>query len=126
MDIVYKESFIVLEKPVEIMITDTGAGINVLICGGDRSHIGSVAACSPDTDVQLITFPGHREDVICRKWAETLSDGLNESVVVLAGIHYDSINKEEIQVILDILDEKLAKILQHFSKNTLQIQNEPI
>ena len=106
----------VLEREIRIRITDTGNGINVLIDGGDKSHIGAVAAASPDSELQVIVFPGHREDVICRRWAEEIVKKYNGPVVVEAGIHYNQIKKTELQELLAILEEQLQAFLSLLEK----------
>lgn len=98
-------------RGIRIHLYDTGDGINVLIEGGDRSHIGAVAVAGPDTKVQVVTFPGHREDVICKRWAEVLADAFCCPAVVSAGIHYDGIGRLEIQEIVDAMERKLQEIV---------------
>lgn len=106
----------VLGREIRIRMTDTGNGLNVLIEGGDKSHIGAVAVAAPDFSLQVITFPGHREDVVCRRWAEEIVKKYNGPVVVEAGIHYNQIKKSEIQELLTILEEELQTFLSLLEK----------
>ena len=94
---------------IRIWFHNTGQGINVLIEGGDRGHIGAVAVAGPDMETKVITFPGHREDVIVRRWSEVLVAKYKVPVVVEAGIHFNQITKEEIQEILLILEKELER-----------------
>jgi len=102
----------ILDRPIEITAVDTGAGISVVISGGDRGHIGAVGIATPGHEVQVITFPEHKETVIAEKWAREISGRTGEACVVSAGIHYDNINKEGIQAVLDAMDAELEKFLQ--------------
>lgn len=106
----------VLGREICIHITDTGSGINVLLEGGDRSHIGAVAVAAPDLELQVLAFPGHREDVICRQWAGEIARKYNGPVVVEAGIHYDHIKKNEIKELLAVLEEELQVIFSLLEK----------
>lgn len=101
-----------LGREIRIHMLDTGAGLNVLIEGGDRGHIGAVAAAGADLPVNVVTFPGHRENVICRRWAEVLADAFQSPVVVSAGVHYDGIRPREIQEIIDTLEQVLKEIVE--------------
>ena len=100
-----------LGREVRIWFHNTGQGINVLIEGGDQGHIGAVGIAGPGMETKVLTFPGHREDVISRKWATVLAAKYNAPVVVNAGIHFNQITKEEIQEVLRILEKELERFL---------------
>ena len=111
-DNVFSRKVALLGQEIRIHIFDTGDGMNVLIEGGDRGHIGAVAAAGPDLAVNVVTFPGHREDVICKRWAEVLAGAFQSPVVVSAGVHYDGIGHREIQTIIDALEQVLKEIVE--------------
>jgi beta-phosphoglucomutase len=92
----------------------TESGIQVLLTGGDRPHIGAVSVIGPDTELCSITFPGHKETVISEKWARTIYGQIKpeQPVVVSVGIHYDGITKQEIDRVLEKTDELLARLLE--------------
>lgn len=94
-------------KSVCMAITDTGKGMNILLSGGDCAHIGAVSVAASGKVLHTTAFPGHREDVVCKKWAESISKVYAYPVVVEAGIHYDNISGAQIQTILDRLDREL-------------------
>ena len=75
----------VLGKEIRIHTLDTGDGIQILIEGGDRSHIGAVAAACLGECTMVTSFPGHREEIICRRWAEAVSTVYRGPVIVSAG-----------------------------------------
>ncbi len=101
-----------LEQEIRIHMVDTGAGVNVLIEGGDRGHIGAVAMAGPELPVKVAALPGHREDVICKRWARALADTFQSPAVVSAGVHYDGIGRREIQEIVDTLEHILREIME--------------
>lgn len=103
----FEKTVFLLERKIHIVVYDTGCGIQILIEGGDRGHIGAVSVVSPETAMQTVTFPQHREDVISMKWAETICGKFGVPVVVSAGVHYDNIQKEQIRQVLDVMDREL-------------------
>lgn len=105
----------VLNKEITVFAADTGNGLNVTIAGGDRGHIGAVSVKYPGMELISHQFPTHREGVVSDKWAVTLSGSLNVPVCVSAGVHYDSISKEEIAEILKALDRLLDDVVSGFT-----------
>lgn len=100
----------VLDKPIDIKILDTGRGINVLIAGGDSAHIGAVSVAVPGQPVSTREFPKHRDRAVSEKWASFLCDRFDTPVVVSCGIHYDRITKDQITQVLSDLDRLLESI----------------
>ncbi|MCD8190045.1 MAG: hypothetical protein LUD78_07470 [Clostridiales bacterium] len=102
----------VLGQPIHVLVYDTGSGLSVLIEGGDRGHVGAAAVALPGQPVQVLELPGHRDGVLCRRWAEALSNACQVPVAAVAGVHYDGILKPQIQEILDVLEEELQAVLR--------------
>ena len=105
-----KLCFKVLERPVEIRISDTGSGLNILITGGDKPHIGAVSVKSPGRALETVLFPSHKDNVISDKWAVTFSEKYNAAAAVSCGIHYDNISKDEIKEVVKRMDEILEEL----------------
>jgi hypothetical protein len=110
---------------VEARAVWIGADILVFIWGGDRPHIGAVAAAQPRPSLSeenktsatcsVLTFPGHKEDEVVKLVSESLSAILDTNVVVTAGIHWDEFSQNEIRIIRSRVEEitrQLAEILQ--------------
>ena len=66
-------------------------GHEIRILGGQRSHVGAVTVSDEQGDLQTIVLPGHKEDVITRKWAEQIWELVKQPVSVLAGVYYDNL-----------------------------------
>lgn len=107
---------LILERRILIGVCRTEDGVNILIAGGDKGHIGAVAIAKAGRIIESIVFPSHKEEVICRSWAEKISAVYPGPVVVEAGIHYDGITKEQIQEVLRRLAEELEVLLQRLSE----------
>ncbi len=93
-----------------------GQDLLVAIWGGEKPHIGAVAAAQPRASLKdpdttsatasVICYVGHKEDELVKASAEIISAVLNTRVVVTAGIHWDNIDQDGIDTIL-----KNSKIL---------------
>ncbi len=110
---------------VEARAVWIGADLLVFIWGGDRPHIGAVAAAQPRPSLadknktsatcSVLTFPGHKEDEVVKLVSESLSAILDTHVVVTAGIHWDEFSQNEIGIIRSRIEEitsQLVEILQ--------------
>lgn len=96
---------------LDAAVTQVGFDWVVSLWGGTRPHIGAVAIAQPRpsmTDEQVISSTasvfcilGHKEDVIVKEASEKLAASLNTNVVVTAGIHWDNIDQEGIQKIIE-------------------------
>lgn len=113
-------------RVVEARAVQIGADILVYIWGGDRPHIGAVAAAQPRPSLadgnkrsatcSVLTYLGHKEDEVVKLVAEHLSAVLDTHVVVTAGIHWDGLDQNEIssigtgiEEIIRLLTAKLKK-----------------
>jgi len=100
-----------------------GSDLLVVLHGGSKSHIGSVAVAHPrlslkdkkqvSSTASLYNFLGHKDGVVAQKVSETLSAMLNRNVVVVAGIHVDRITQKGIEKILENCDKLADKITYH-------------
>lgn len=106
----WKDQF--LNKTIDVIVSETEEGIQVLVAGGDKSHIGAVCIMDPDGNRATHCFRSHRDDVVAQKWAAELYKKTKKAVVVSAGIHYDHISSEEIKQILEKTDALLKNVLE--------------
>lgn len=98
-----------------------GSDVLVFVWGGDRPHLGAVAAAQPrpslddpartSATASVLTFLGHKEDVVVKAVAEDLASSLGTNVVVTAGIHWDGLGAEGVAVVLERTRE-IAKLLK--------------
>lgn len=86
-----------------------GADLLVAIWGGEKPHIGAVAAAesrpsSRDPEKKTSTasvfcYLMHKEDEIAKAAAKRLAAVFDTKVVVTAGIHWDNLSEESIRKI---------------------------
>ena len=84
-----------------------GDDLLVAIWGGEKPHIGAVAAAqsSPSlkdpkvmsTTASVLCYSGHKEDELAKSAAKKLAAALDTKVVVTAGIHWHNLSAEGIQ-----------------------------
>jgi len=103
-----------------------GTDVLVYIWGGDRPHIGSVAAAQPRQSLEapsrvsatasVLTYPGHREDDLVKDAAELLAAELQTRVVVTAGMHWDNLDEAGIQEIVALCGELTGALLEKLKR----------
>jgi hypothetical protein len=99
-----------------------GEDMLVAIWGGDRPHIGAVAAAQPRPSLKdqnrvsatasVFCYVGHKEDVIAKEAAERLSAALNSNVTVTVGIHWENIDEAGIRAVLEHSRQLVTMILE--------------
>jgi hypothetical protein len=107
-----------------------GDDILVAIWGGEKPHIGAVAAAQPrpslkDPDeisatASVICFPGHKEDTLAKTAAETLAASFNMHAVVTAGIHWDNLSQEGIEQIKKNSEALLNSVVKKLRSDLLR------
>jgi hypothetical protein len=98
-----------------------GEDLVVSIWGGNKPHVGAVAMAVPRPSLRnpditsstssVLTRVGHKEDDIVKRVSERLSAELGRHVVVTAGIHWDAILDDEIDIIRSACDELTDKLI---------------
>ncbi len=108
-------------------VSRIGNDVLVTVMGGDSPHIGTVVLAQSRPSLQekdklsatssVLNLPGHKDECVCRKVAETLASAWNTNVVCTGGIHIDQIEPEQIKKIADAVDELIAQMIQeHLQK----------
>lgn len=98
-------------KEITAQLSLMEEGIDLLITGGDKSHIGAVEIANPDGKLFCVNFPTHKDDVIAGKWCRELWNRYKVQTVVSVGIHYDAATRELIEEILNETDKMMEKLL---------------
>lgn len=102
-----KKDIRVLDRDISILSSYTDCGIQVLIAGGDKSHIGSVSVSDPEGNISTNLFEGHKDHYISQEWAGKIYEKYKVPVVVSVGIHYDNLDATGIQQIVDAMKGQL-------------------
>ena len=115
-----------LSYKVKAEVRLVGSDLLVVLHGGSKPHIGSVAVAHPrpslkdkkqvSSTASLYNFLGHKDGVVAQKISETLSATLNRNVVVVVGIHVDKITQKGIEKILENCDKLADKIYKSLKR----------
>ena len=85
----------------------------IVILGGGVAHIGAVAIAQPNININnnkcdfttsIFTLMGHKEDIVVQNLAKKLSQNFRTNFVVIAGLHWDNITHEQINLVLELVD----------------------
>ena len=87
-------------------------GLQVTVYGGTLPHIGAVSVADPQGKITTQQFPTHKDGVVSERWAKAISEAGYCPVVIAAGIHYDSLNWEQIGDVVKLTDDMLGELLQ--------------
>jgi gallate decarboxylase subunit D len=96
---------------IEAHVHVIGNDILVAIWGGDKAHIGAISVAEPrpslddpqatSATASVICMLGHKEDDVAKKISILLASRLNARVVVTAGMHWEKINDEGIDKVIE-------------------------
>jgi hypothetical protein len=102
-------------------VDEMGEDLLVTLWGG-AVHIGAVAMAVPRPSLRdprersatssVFTYPGHKEDVTVKLISELLSARLGRNAVVVAGLHWDGLEPENIGQVVDackVLGERIIR-----------------
>ncbi|MHB1651944.1 MAG: prenylated flavin chaperone LpdD [Desulfitobacteriaceae bacterium] len=94
---------------VSLLLIDTGAGIQGLLLGGEKPHIGGCVLGVPrpsltgegwGVDLYITPVPNHKDVNVASRLAKDLARVTKQPVVVTAGIHSDSLTAKELKDIM--------------------------
>jgi len=102
-----------------------GPDLLVAIWGGEKPHIGAVAAAQPRPSLKdpavtsatasVICFPSHKEDDLAKRAANDLAAAIEGRTVVTAGIHWDNIPEDGIRQVIqnaaDLIEMIKARLI---------------
>ncbi len=112
-------------RDLTAIVRRIGDDVLVAVWGGERPHIGAVAAAQPrpslkdparrSASASVLCYVGHKEDLLAREIALAVASRVNAAAVVTAGIHWDNLDQDGIdqvvrnsRLLLDSILERLA------------------
>ena len=108
-----EKQIVLLDRIVQVSVCRTECGIQVLIAGGDRLHIGAVSIVDENSNLISHVFEGHKDYVISDRWAVKLYEHFLVPVVVSAGIHYDEITPDGIKTVIEEMEKLLEEVMAY-------------
>ncbi|WP_407308816.1 hypothetical protein [Desulfosporosinus sp. SB140] len=112
-----------------LTLIDTGNGLQGLLTGGEKPHVGGVVLALPrpslsgegwSSDVYITPVPGHKDVDVGRATAEILAQELVLPVTITSGIHSDHLNPKELREIIQNCNsatQEAVKLLKSIEKS---------
>jgi hypothetical protein len=107
-------------------VLSAGGDLVVSVTGGDRPHLGAVAAATPRPSLEnpmrtsatasVLCFVGHKEDEAAKYLSELLASALEVKVAVTAGMHWERITPEELALVGGLIKELGEKLVGFIKK----------
>lgn len=113
-------------QSVTIKSERIGEDYLVTVTGGHSPHIGSVSTAliserlgqpGCTTTVSTYVYPGHKDDRIGNRFAEAISKVVQQKVVVVCGVHFDDLVKNEIDTVINCFEAFLNEFIQLMKEN---------
>lgn len=108
-DLIVREKLSFAE--LEAGIRRIGADLFVWVGGGDRPHIGCVVLAVPRRSLtgdgsrsstsSVLNLTGHKDELLCRKIAETVCAATGRVTVCTGGFHCDGMTGAQIKEVLE-------------------------
>ncbi len=112
---------------VTLIAVESGEDISVIIYGGEKPHIGAVSISiarpsleNPDnisSSTSVFTLIGHKEDVIAKEIAESVTKTTKRNTVTIVGLHIDRANKEDIDCLVNNTKESVKQLQKMLTNN---------
>jgi len=109
---------------VSISAVPIGNDLVVMVCGGEKPHVGAVAVSihrpslkNPEltsATTSVFTLVGHKEDELAKVMAQKIASTLRKNVILTAGIHIDDISDEGIKIIETNCRILLESLISHY------------
>ncbi|MDR0305477.1 MAG: hypothetical protein LBI42_01435 [Chitinispirillales bacterium] len=98
------------EGHIELILKAVMMGNDLcLLLTGGASHIGAV--CVGSECMANVAFPYHRENYLNHDLSEILRKKWNANYVIVSGIHFDEITKEEIDLVRKMAVSLIEQVL---------------
>ena len=98
-----------------VKITKIGSDYHVILEGGERPHIGCTVLAIPrpslkgdgriSSTASVINVTGHKDEYLCRYFAEKMAAAQNAIVVCTGGFHTDGITERQIEEVQRAVEE---------------------
>lgn len=113
---------------LSLELWDTGNGLQGLLTGGEKPHIGGVVLAVPrpslrgegwSADLYLTPVPNHKDLELAYPLADSLARLSRFPVVITAGVHSDSLTPEELDKMKNnftmLMQQALLELEDYFS-----------
>ncbi len=104
---------------VFLKLLTLGNDLVVLIGGGEKPHVGAVSLAEKEGEsvsVKTLVSHRHKEGKVASKAAKEITGKVGVKTVVIAGIHIEKAEKQEIKELLNNVDELINELILTLKK----------
>jgi gallate decarboxylase subunit D len=103
-----------------LTLYDTGSGMQGLLTGGEKPHVGGVALAVPrpsltgkgwSSDLYLTPVPNHKDIDLAGPLADQLARIVRQPVTITAGVHSNALTHEELRMINENFKSLIERII---------------
>jgi len=123
---IIKSSFGAKRFNIKSIAIVTKEGLIVCVLGGEKPHVGAVAISIPrpslkdpkklSSSTSIFTLVGHKEDELVKPIAELLVKELNQTTVVVAGVHVENATEEDIKRLVNNSMKSIDRLIKKLKK----------
>lgn len=105
-------------------IVPMGRDVTIAVYGGETAHVGSVVLAVPRDSLtgtgrsatsSVLNCPGHKDEAIARRFAESFAVQNDGTAVCSCGIHIDHLTPDGIRRVREASEELLERALAAWS-----------
>lgn len=96
---------------INLKAMHVGDDLLIVLCGGDRPHIGGIGYGGVNDDKQTISFKNHKDYILSDLFSKEISQIYKGNYVICSGVHLDNITKEEINTVKKLSEEILEEMI---------------
>jgi hypothetical protein len=98
----------------------------IVVVTGGRDHIGAISLAVPQPSLfdqnrlsaesSVLTMLGHKEDELVKYVSEKIASTTGRNVVVIAGVHYDGLARDDLEIVRKQWVVLTEKIIIHINQ----------
>ena len=98
----------------------------IVVVTGGRDHIGAISLAVPRPSLldqnrisatsSVLTMLGHKEDELVKYVSEKIASATGRNVVVVAGVHYDGLARDDLEIVREQWVVLTEKIIIHINQ----------
>jgi len=111
---------------VKLVAIKSGEDLTVIISGGEKPHIGTIAVSIPRpslkdlnkviTSTSVFTLIGHKEDELSKQIAENITKITKKITVVIVGLHIEKATSKDIECLIKNTQKAVDKLRRKLVK----------
>ncbi|HDI46960.1 MAG TPA: hypothetical protein ENF82_04060 [Candidatus Methanomethylia archaeon] len=102
---------------VSAFLIKVGEDYLIIICGGEKPHIGGFALSIEGNPPVAFSLPRHKDYLVAVKAASLISRSLGRTCLAVAGIHVENASREDIEKLIEHSEECVHELISTIQKS---------